>query len=362
MKDYYAILGITPSATLEEIKAAYREKAKQYHPDRVSHLGPEFQELAERRMKELNEAYEFLIKSYDDNQERYHEQYTSEQNEETTKSKTASETSEDVKASKFYKENKGVSLRFFYLAMTIISFIVSIIVVQIEGFHGSAAIVIASILGRSASFLTFPAIVIGISRFVSYIRKNKFSPAAHIAVFSVTWFAVAVFSILGALYESKHILQFNRSPTVFTVEGCEYSVTFPGEPKYINAFDPNIGDYTCAEFIADDRSNGFFLRAECIPTGDIRYAAINTKEFLQKMIVEYATNNGLQNCSYSYGEDVLGKHMRVYGFKIIDDIPVTCEGYIYVGNKSFIFLFAVGESATYPQSGVYEFLKSLRRK
>lgn len=106
MKNYYDVLGVTPTATFEEIKAAYREKAKQYHPDKVSHLGTEFQELAERRMKELNEAYEFLTKSYDDNQERYHEQNASKQDEKTTESKTASETPEDVKTSKSYNVMK----------------------------------------------------------------------------------------------------------------------------------------------------------------------------------------------------------------------------------------------------------------
>ncbi|MBK8049301.1 MAG: DnaJ domain-containing protein [Anaerolineales bacterium] len=34
--------------------------AKQYHPDRVTHLGPEFQSLAEEKMKEINAAYQAL--------------------------------------------------------------------------------------------------------------------------------------------------------------------------------------------------------------------------------------------------------------------------------------------------------------
>lgn len=40
--------------------AAYRQMAKMYHPDRVANLAPEFIELAEERMKEINAAYEVL--------------------------------------------------------------------------------------------------------------------------------------------------------------------------------------------------------------------------------------------------------------------------------------------------------------
>jgi curved DNA-binding protein CbpA len=97
MKDYYAILGVTPTATLEEIEAAYRQKAKQYHPDKVSHLGPEFQELAERKMKEINEAYEALIKLRGGTQYRRYKQSASEQHEKTTENKTAPGTAQDVK-------------------------------------------------------------------------------------------------------------------------------------------------------------------------------------------------------------------------------------------------------------------------
>lgn len=55
--DCYAVLGLTQSCTKEEASAVYRKLAKQYHPDMVSHLAPEFKEMAEQKMTALNVAY-----------------------------------------------------------------------------------------------------------------------------------------------------------------------------------------------------------------------------------------------------------------------------------------------------------------
>lgn len=57
MSDPFQVLGVSPSATEEEIKAAYRKLAKQYHPD----LNPG-STTAEAKMKEINEAYSQAIK------------------------------------------------------------------------------------------------------------------------------------------------------------------------------------------------------------------------------------------------------------------------------------------------------------
>ncbi|WP_319521878.1 DnaJ domain-containing protein [uncultured Desulfosarcina sp.] len=58
----YAVLEIEPGASKEEIKAAYRRLAAQYHPDKVQHLGRDIQELAETRFKEIQQAYDTLMK------------------------------------------------------------------------------------------------------------------------------------------------------------------------------------------------------------------------------------------------------------------------------------------------------------
>ena len=55
-KDYYAILGVSKTATDDELKKAYRKMAKKYHPD----ANPDNKEEAEKKFKEVNEAYEVL--------------------------------------------------------------------------------------------------------------------------------------------------------------------------------------------------------------------------------------------------------------------------------------------------------------
>lgn len=56
----HEVLGVDPAADQQQITDAYRRLAQQYHPDKVATLAPEFQELAERRMKEINGAYRAL--------------------------------------------------------------------------------------------------------------------------------------------------------------------------------------------------------------------------------------------------------------------------------------------------------------
>ena len=59
---YYEMLGLERGATQLDVKKAYRKLALSYHPDRVSHLGPEYTEVAEEKFKMINEAYEKVNK------------------------------------------------------------------------------------------------------------------------------------------------------------------------------------------------------------------------------------------------------------------------------------------------------------
>ena len=60
MNDPYSVLGVSPSASDEEGKKAYRELARKYHPD--NYQNNPLADLAEEKMKEINEAYDQITK------------------------------------------------------------------------------------------------------------------------------------------------------------------------------------------------------------------------------------------------------------------------------------------------------------
>jgi curved DNA-binding protein CbpA len=66
--DPYKILGIESTASDEDVKKAYRELAKKYHPD--NYANTPLADLAEEKMKEINEAYDTIRKWRKESEER----------------------------------------------------------------------------------------------------------------------------------------------------------------------------------------------------------------------------------------------------------------------------------------------------
>ena len=60
MRDPYSVLGVSPNASDDEVKKAYRELARKYHPD--NYQNNPLADLAEEKMKEINEAYDTITK------------------------------------------------------------------------------------------------------------------------------------------------------------------------------------------------------------------------------------------------------------------------------------------------------------
>lgn len=63
LENDYKILEVSPDATDDEVKKAYRAAAKKHHPDKVSHLGEDVRKAAEVKFAQVNEAYERIKKS-----------------------------------------------------------------------------------------------------------------------------------------------------------------------------------------------------------------------------------------------------------------------------------------------------------
>ncbi|MEE8676028.1 MAG: DnaJ domain-containing protein [Oscillospiraceae bacterium] len=59
MSDPYQVIGVSPNATDEEVKAAYHKLAKKYHPD--NYANSPLADLASEKMKEINEAYDAIV-------------------------------------------------------------------------------------------------------------------------------------------------------------------------------------------------------------------------------------------------------------------------------------------------------------
>jgi hypothetical protein len=57
---FYELLGVSPGVSRQELKAAYRDLAKVWHPDRFAH-DPRLQAKAQNKLKEINEAYDQLV-------------------------------------------------------------------------------------------------------------------------------------------------------------------------------------------------------------------------------------------------------------------------------------------------------------
>jgi hypothetical protein len=60
VKSYYELLEVAPDAPADEIKRAFRREIAKYHPDKVQHLGKEFQDIAAHKAAELTQAYKAL--------------------------------------------------------------------------------------------------------------------------------------------------------------------------------------------------------------------------------------------------------------------------------------------------------------
>ena len=63
LESAYKVLGVSPNATDDEVKRAYRRLALEHHPDKVAALGEDVRKAAEKKFQEINAAKELIWKA-----------------------------------------------------------------------------------------------------------------------------------------------------------------------------------------------------------------------------------------------------------------------------------------------------------
>ena len=61
LEDAYTVLGVSPDASDDDVRKAYKKMVLQHHTDRVSHLGEEVKNAATKKMQEINKAKDAIF-------------------------------------------------------------------------------------------------------------------------------------------------------------------------------------------------------------------------------------------------------------------------------------------------------------
>lgn len=137
MSEYYFILGINSNATITDIKKAYRNKAKQYHPDKNS------DEDSQQKFIEITEAYEFLLNNNKnpnfDFEINFREQELKKEAEHREKIKAeriahAKQRYETFKNSNFYKNDQAFLVLLNHLQFFILILLISLPLILISSY------------------------------------------------------------------------------------------------------------------------------------------------------------------------------------------------------------------------------------
>ena len=65
VKEALSLFGLDFTVSQKDIEEAYKKSVAEYHPDKVSNLGKDLQNLAEKNTRDFKEAYQYLKKHYD---------------------------------------------------------------------------------------------------------------------------------------------------------------------------------------------------------------------------------------------------------------------------------------------------------
>lgn len=242
MQNYYHILGVTPNATLDQIKKAYRRKAKIFHPD--INKSPD----ANEQFILVNEAYEYLLNTTGNHTNRlkrtkeqaqkranYQQQWEQQEKEKTRKRAQAYARMkyEAYIISDVYKATEALNIiADFLVTAVILLFVVALPILSYRE-HGSVAFIISAIIILPTSPIWFHFLVRTVSNInlQSYFTLKKATLKSKIITFIIlTLFNIIIFFVvaMNTLIELKWIIAF-YAVSIF----IGYLISLFVKPKYI---------------------------------------------------------------------------------------------------------------------------------
>ena len=150
---------------------------------------------------------------------------------------------------------------------------------------------------------------------------------------------------------SARILIAARQPYRFSVDGCEFAVSFPNEPKIEQV---SAGDFTMPE--AELFAGESLLRANCLPFQNL---FASDAKLLKTTVLSYLEKNGFSNGDVRVSSTKFGLVAKGRGYKKIQDIWATTEIFWYATDNSVLTILVGSRSEIYPTREISDFLKSV---
>ena len=151
------------------------------------------------------------------------------------------------------------------------------------------------------------------------------------------------------------VLAWPVSAEVFSPDGCEYQVKFPGPPNIENVLVPEFEATPEANFYGRD----YFLRAACLSQVASRFF---DKGILLAELKRFMEMSGLSRVDYRHNMTPMGIVARARGYKQLDKKWVTYVTVWYIGSRSALSISMGGLSSTYPADAVLNFELSVSLK
>lgn len=234
-----------------------------------------------------------------------------------------------------------------YLHVIISAYVLIAIITYIKSGIPTNSIQIGSLIGGGIGIALIPLLIM---RFVG--AKGA-------------WVAFVIFS-LGYTQDQLNWLKVDNINAndihqyTFKAKDCDFATNFPSKPIVKIYTHPDTGDYEEATWVKTISKESIVLKTECLKIPNLKehIANKNLKEFMLNQLSIYSKNNGLSSTEYNYELKSLGSTGHVRGIKYIQDIPITYEIIVIIGENSLISLKAGGNSSTYPQKVITPFLSS----